>query len=81
VERVTLLNADAPEQSCGIGALSIAGMRAEQLTATLLNKFKIHVRTRVMPGEFECIRVTPNIYASLEDVDRFSRAIIAIARG
>ena len=81
VDRVKLLNADSPEQSCGIGALRVDGIRAEQLTATLLNKFKIHVRTRVMPGEFECIRVTPNIYASLEDVDRFSRAIIAIARG
>jgi selenocysteine lyase/cysteine desulfurase len=33
-----------------------------------------------VPGEFECIRVTPNIYSSLEDVDRFARAITAIAR-
>jgi isopenicillin-N epimerase len=78
--RVILRNADAPEQSCGIGALTIDGMPSEKLTQTLMDKYKIHVRTRVIANEFDCIRVTPNIYASVEDVDRFIRAITAIAK-
>jgi isopenicillin-N epimerase len=80
LSRVILRNADTAEQSCGIGALSIDGLPAAELTRQLLEKYKIHVRTRVIAGEFECIRVTPNIYSSLEDVDRFARAVTAIAR-
>jgi isopenicillin-N epimerase len=81
VPRVILRNADGPEQSCGIGALTVEGMTAEALTRALLEKYKIHVRARVIAGEFECIRVTPNVYSSVEDVDRFVRAIERIARG
>lgn len=81
VDRVRLLNADAPEQSCGIGALRIDGMSAGVLTETLMKRFRIHVRARVVAGEFECIRVTPNVYSSIEDVDRFCRAIVAISKG
>lgn len=80
VPRVTLRNDDSPAQSCGIGALSVDGLSAAELTRRLLERYKIHVRARVIPGEFECIRVTPNVYSSLEDVDRFVRAITAIAR-
>ncbi|MBY0502562.1 MAG: aminotransferase class V-fold PLP-dependent enzyme [Bryobacteraceae bacterium] len=79
--RVILRHADHPSQSCGIGALSLDGMPAAKLTEVLQQKYRIHVRTRVVPGEFECIRVTPNIYSSLDDVDRFTRAITAIAKG
>lgn len=78
--RIILRNADDPSQSCGIGALSIDGLPAPKLTEILMQKYRIHVRTRVIPGEFECIRVTPNIYSSTDDVDRFVTAIAAIAK-
>jgi isopenicillin-N epimerase len=81
VPRIILRNADDPTQSCGIGAVSIDGMPAPKITEVLQQKYKIHVRTRVIPGEFECIRVTPNIYSSPDDVDRFVRAMTAIAKG
>ncbi|MCX6612300.1 MAG: aminotransferase class V-fold PLP-dependent enzyme [Acidobacteria bacterium] len=79
VPRVILRNADDPNQSCGIGALSVEGLPSDKLTQQLMDKYKIHVRTRVIANEFDCIRVTPNIYASIEDVDRFTRAITAIS--
>jgi selenocysteine lyase/cysteine desulfurase len=78
--RVILRNADEPTQSCGIGGLSIEGMPAAKITEELQNRFRIHVRTRVIQGEFDCIRVTPNIYASIAEVDRFSDAILRIAK-
>jgi selenocysteine lyase/cysteine desulfurase len=76
---VILRNADDPNQSCGIGALSIDGLPSDKLTQQLMDKYKIHVRTRVIANEFDCIRVTPNVYASIEDIDRFTRAITAIS--
>ena len=79
--RIILRNADDPAQSCGIGALSIEGMPAPKITEALEKKYRIHVRTRVIAGEFDCIRVTPNIYSSTQDVDRFSHAIREIAKG
>jgi selenocysteine lyase/cysteine desulfurase len=79
--RVILRNADDPAQSCGIGGLSIEGMPAAKITEALQTRFRIHVRTRVIPGEFDCIRVTPNIYTSVAEVDRFSDAVVKIAKG
>lgn len=78
--RVILKNADEVTQSCGIGGMGIEGMPAAKITETLQNRYRIHVRTRVIPGEFDCIRVSPNIYASIAEVDRFSDAIIKIAK-
>jgi len=81
VPRVILRNADDPAQSCGIAGLSIDGMPAPKITETLEKRFRIHVRTRVLPGEFDCIRVTPNVYTSIAEVDRFSDAVTRIALG
>ncbi len=79
VPNVRMHISDDPAQSCGIGALSIQGLPSDKLTAELITKYKIHVRTRLIPNEFDCIRITPNIYSSLDDVDRFTRAIREIA--
>ena len=72
---VTIWNSDAPEQSCGIGAMSIDGIGARELTAFLEQKYHIHVRPRFVDGEFTCIRVTPNVFSTLEEVDLFVQAI------
>ena len=79
--RVIVRNADDPRQSGAIGALTVKGMSGPMLTETLEKKYRIHTRARVIPGEFECIRITPNLYTSLDEIDRFSRAIEEIAKG
>ncbi len=73
--KTRIFNADHPEQSCALGAVSIAGIGAQKLTAWLQAEHKIHVRPRFVPGEFDCIRVTPHIYTTLEEIDRFSAAL------
>ncbi|WP_321477751.1 aminotransferase class V-fold PLP-dependent enzyme [uncultured Paludibaculum sp.] len=78
--RIRLRVSDDPAQSCGIGALSIDGIAATRITETLEQKYRIHVRTRVIADEFDCIRVSPNIYHSPDEVDRFTEAILQIAR-
>jgi selenocysteine lyase/cysteine desulfurase len=76
---VRVLNTEDPEASCGLGAMSIDGIGGEELTERLEAKYHIHVRPRVVPGEFSCIRVTPNLFTTLEEVDFFATAIEQIA--
>jgi selenocysteine lyase/cysteine desulfurase len=79
VPGVRILHSDDPAESCGIGAMSIDGIDANDLTRHLEEKYRIHVRPRVVDGEFSCIRVTPNVFTTLEEVDFFSEAIERIA--
>jgi isopenicillin-N epimerase len=75
VPRVRVLNRDEPEHTCGLGAFSIDGVDAEALTAFLEREYRIHVRPRFVDGEFSCIRVAPNVFTTLEEVDLFATAI------
>jgi len=64
-----------PAQACGIGASAIKGIDCGKLADYLMQKHAIHVRPRYVPSEFSAIRVTPNIYTTLEEIDTFSTAI------
>jgi selenocysteine lyase/cysteine desulfurase len=75
VPKVKLLTPDADEMSCAIGTMAIEGIGAQALTDHLMAKYRIHVRPRFVPGEWEGIRVTPNVYTTLQEVDAFTRAI------
>jgi selenocysteine lyase/cysteine desulfurase len=39
------------------------------------------VRPRFVEGEFECIRVTPNVFTTLDEIDLFAEAIGTLAKG
>lgn len=77
---VKLLHADDPRMACGLGALKLERVDSNALTAYLIKQHKIHVRARYVPGEFDCIRVTPNIYSTLEELDTFGDAMEAAVR-
>lgn len=79
--RVQLLTSDDPAQACALGAMRLEGMGAQQLTDTLQRRWGIHVRPRFVPNEFECIRVTPNVFTKLDEIDLFVEAIRTLARG
>lgn len=79
VPKVKLLTPDADEMSCAIGTMAIEGIGAQALTDHLMSKYRIHVRPRFVPGEWEGIRVTPNVYTTLQEVDAFARAIREVA--
>ncbi|MEK7748675.1 MAG: aminotransferase class V-fold PLP-dependent enzyme, partial [Bacteroidota bacterium] len=66
------------EQACAIGSMSIDGIEAGKLTDHLLKKYLIHVRPRFVANEFSCIRVTPNVYTTLEEIDTFAKSIETI---
>lgn len=77
--RVRLLTPDDDDQSCALGALAIDGITGPQLVDHLMAKHRIHVRARVVPNEFSAIRVTPNVYTTLGEVDAFAKAIELVA--
>jgi selenocysteine lyase/cysteine desulfurase len=77
---VSTLTSYDPQQSCGIGLLSIEGMDPTKLTNLLWEKHRILVTAIRTEGEYEGIRVTPNVYTTLAEVDRFCDVIEEVLR-
>jgi len=63
-----------PEFSCGLATVQIEGVDPGELTKYLWDKHQIIV-TPIKHTEFEGIRVTPNVYTTLEELDRFCDAM------
>ncbi len=79
---VTLLVPDDDAQSCALGAMTLTGVTGPQLTDWLMRRYRVHVRPREVPNEFSAIRVTPNVYTTLQEVDVLVRGIThAATRG
>ena len=72
---VQVLNPPDIRQACGIGAMRIEGVDSGELTDFLERKYRVHVRPRFIAGEFDCIRVSPSVFTTLEEVDLFAAAI------
>ncbi|HXV85095.1 MAG TPA: aminotransferase class V-fold PLP-dependent enzyme, partial [Gemmatimonadales bacterium] len=70
--RVRVLTPSDPAQSCAIATVRIEGIGAQALTDWLQARYRIHVRPRFVEGEWEGVRVTPNVFTTLGEVDRFA---------
>ncbi len=71
---VTLYTSLDPAQSCGIATMGIEGITGRQLTDFLFNKRRIVV-TPITHEHIDGIRVTPNTYTTLREIDLFCEAI------
>jgi selenocysteine lyase/cysteine desulfurase len=69
-----------PDFSCAIAGVSVDGMTPQMLGNMLLDKYKIHT-TSIVYGNINCVRVSPHVYTSLDDLDRFVYALGKIAGG
>jgi selenocysteine lyase/cysteine desulfurase len=63
-----------PAQGCAIGLLSLGELDPEKVTAHLWNRHRIIV-TPIKHAEFQGIRITPNLYTTLGEIDTFVAAI------
>jgi isopenicillin-N epimerase len=72
--RAKVLTSFDPAQACAIGLLSIEGCDAAALAAHLFKKRGI-VATPIKHAEFEGLRVTPNVYTTVHEIDGFVDAI------
>jgi len=79
--RVKMLTPIGPNESGAIGVVSIDGMDMGKLGAWLLTKHNI-VTTPLVNDEFNGMRITPNVYTTIDEVDLFAdRVIRALKEG
>lgn len=72
--RVRLLTPDAPH-GAGIGFFSVDGLDPVKLGGWLVGQHRI-TQTPITHAEFSGIRVTPNVYTTLDEIDRFSELVL-----
>ncbi len=77
---VKILNSEDPEQSCAIGFISIDGFDAPKLSAYLWSKYRVWTVAIVTPGEYQGLRITPNVYTTLEEIDTFASVMEKIIK-
>jgi selenocysteine lyase/cysteine desulfurase len=68
-----------PAMACGLANVGIEGVDPGALTAHLWERFRIIV-TPINHPACTGIRVTPNVYTTLEEVDRFADAMEGVIR-
>ena len=68
-----------PKQSCAIANFKIDGIDPVAIGGHLMSKHKIFT-TPIVHEEFTGIRITPNLYTTLWELDRFCEIVESIAR-
>jgi selenocysteine lyase/cysteine desulfurase len=79
-KKCKILHSADPAQSCGIGFLAFNGVSAAQMRETLVNKYSIYT-AYMGHEEYEGLRITPNIYSTVRDIDTFAEAVEREVKG
>ena len=74
--RARMLTPIGPGESGAIGVIAIDGIKIDALRGWLMNKHKV-VTVALINDEFNGLRVTPNVYTTLDEVDRFAELMIS----
>lgn len=67
-----------PEYSCALGTFSIEGLKPADIAFQLMDKYQIHVVSIVWEN-VSAVRVTPHVYTTTKDLDRFIEAVSKVA--
>jgi isopenicillin-N epimerase len=78
--RVRVHTSFDPAMSCGIGNLQVEGVDSAALAKHLFDRHRIIV-VPIKHAEFEGLRVTPCVYTTLDEVDRFAEAVEQVIAG
>jgi selenocysteine lyase/cysteine desulfurase len=78
VPKVKLHTSLKPEYSCAICGVSVDGMTPGELDSALFSQYKIHT-VGIVYENIKCVRVTPHVYTTLNDLDKLVKAITEIA--
>ena len=68
-----------PEHSCGLTNVRLWGIPSDRLAAWLLEKHGVFLTT-IKHDRFQGLRVSPNVYTTLSEIDRFSDAMRIAAK-
>ena len=72
--RVKILSSREPNQAWGLANVSLDGVDVSKAYDFLWTKYRI-ITAPIKHAEYQGLRVTPNIYTTLEEVDMFAGAI------
>jgi selenocysteine lyase/cysteine desulfurase len=76
--RVKLHISLKPEYACALGSFSIEGKDVGEVSSKLFSEYQIHT-TSIKWDNVNCVRVTPHVYTTTRDLDRFIEAVLKIA--
>lgn len=79
IPNAKLLTSLKPEYSCGLGIFTIEGKKPGEISEKLFNKYKIHT-TPIEWENISGVRISPNVYTRLIDLDRFIEAVWQISK-
>jgi selenocysteine lyase/cysteine desulfurase len=71
---VKILSSFDPSQTWGLANISLTGMDPAKVYDHLWTKYRIIVAS-IKHAEYQGMRITPNIYTTLDEIDTFSGAI------
>ncbi|MGH7677026.1 MAG: aminotransferase class V-fold PLP-dependent enzyme [Gemmatimonadaceae bacterium] len=74
--RARMLTPIGPNESGAIGVITFDGLEIAKLQPWLYAKHRI-VATPIINDEMSGLRVTPNVYTTLEEVDRFAEVVLS----
>jgi isopenicillin-N epimerase len=77
---IKLLTSRDPQMSCGLATFAIGDHDPNKVVEHLWKTRRILV-TPIVHAEFKGIRVTPNVYTTLKEVDTFAESVEEIVRG
>ncbi len=69
----------APDHSCGIANVGITGIEPAKLAEWLLAKYAIFTTT-IVHKQYQGLRITPNVYTTLSEIDLFAEAMLKASR-
>jgi len=78
-DRIHMNTSLKSEFSCGLANVQIEGIDSRELSSFLWDEYRIIV-VPIMHKEFQGIRVTPNVYTTLEEIDRFTEAMETVIK-
>lgn len=73
-DRVSLNTSQKPGFACGIANVHVEGLDTKQLSEWLWNQHRI-INVPILHAEFQGLRISPSVYTTLEELDRFSEAM------
>lgn len=74
--RARMLTPIGPNESGAIGVVAFDGLEIGKLHSWLHSKHKV-ITTPLIHAEFSGLRVTPNVYTTVDEVDRFAELVLA----
>ena len=78
-DRVRLHTSLKPGFACGIATVQVEGVETPALQSHLWQRHRIYT-TPIGHDEFEGLRVSPSVYTTLEEIDRFAEAVERVLR-